>query len=123
MLGVISEWRTEKDLEAAVVAYFKVLSRESSGGTEENQENLSQNSLFLDRDLNPGPPKYETGVLNTRPWRSVFRAKFQYVFLIALMRSKWFAHRIVLYGMIPIIFDESTSYELIVCKTRNSVKN
>jgi hypothetical protein len=37
------------------------------GGTEENHENLSQNSQSPGRDLNPGPPKYEAGVLTRRP--------------------------------------------------------
>jgi hypothetical protein len=34
------------------------------GGSEENHENLSKDR---DRDLNPGTPKYEAGVLTTRP--------------------------------------------------------
>jgi hypothetical protein len=32
-------------------------------------ENLSQDSRSLGRDLNPGPPEYEAGVLTTLPWR------------------------------------------------------
>jgi hypothetical protein len=36
---------------------FKVLSRHPPGGTEENHENLSQDSWSPDRDLNPGPPE------------------------------------------------------------------
>jgi hypothetical protein len=36
------------------------------GETEENHENLYQVSRFQGRDLNPGPPEYETGVLTTR---------------------------------------------------------
>jgi hypothetical protein len=51
----------------AVVAWFKVLSRHLPGRTEENHKNLSQDSWFPGRDLNPGPPEYETGVLTTRP--------------------------------------------------------
>jgi hypothetical protein len=38
-----------------------------SGGTEENHENPRPAS----RDFNPGPPKYEPGILTTRPRRSV----------------------------------------------------
>jgi hypothetical protein len=30
-------------------------------------KNLSQDSQFLGRDLNPGPPIYEAGVLTTQP--------------------------------------------------------
>jgi hypothetical protein len=33
-------------------------------------KNLGQDSRSLDRDLNPGPPGYEAGVLNTQPRRS-----------------------------------------------------
>jgi hypothetical protein len=35
--------------------------------TEETMKNLSQDSWSQGRDLNPGPPKYEAGVLTTRP--------------------------------------------------------
>jgi hypothetical protein len=56
---------------------FKVLSRHSPGGTEENHENLNQDSRG--REPNPGPPDYEVGVLTTRPRRSVaLRGVFQY---------------------------------------------
>jgi hypothetical protein len=40
---------------------FKVLSRHSPGGSEENYENR-QDSLSAGRDLNPEPPKYVAGV-------------------------------------------------------------
>jgi hypothetical protein len=33
------------------------------GGTEENHENLGQNSLSPNLDLNLGPPEYDAGVL------------------------------------------------------------
>jgi len=39
---------------------FKVLSWHLPGGTEENHKKLSQDSWSLGRDLNPGPPKYES---------------------------------------------------------------
>jgi hypothetical protein len=48
---------------------FKVLSRHSPGGTEDNHENRSEVSRSSDRDLNPGPPESEAGVLTTRPRR------------------------------------------------------
>jgi hypothetical protein len=38
---------------------FKVLSHHSPGGTEENCENLSQDSRSPSRDLNLGLPEYE----------------------------------------------------------------
>jgi hypothetical protein len=45
------------------------------GGTEENYENLSQDSRFPVPDLSPEPPEYETGVLTTGTRRSAtFRA-------------------------------------------------
>jgi hypothetical protein len=53
----------ERILKEAVVAYFKLLSRNSHGGNEESQKNLSQDSRFRDRDLNPGPQEYEAGAL------------------------------------------------------------
>jgi hypothetical protein len=52
---------------------FKALSWHMPGRTEENHENLSQDSLSPGRDLNPEPPEYETGVLTTQPRRSVPR--------------------------------------------------
>jgi hypothetical protein len=48
---------------------FKVLSRHLSGGTEESHE-MPQSSRSQGRNLNPGPPEYESGVLTTRPRRS-----------------------------------------------------
>jgi hypothetical protein len=41
------------------------------GGAEENHENFSQDSWSPGRDLNPGPPEYEAGMLTTLPRRSV----------------------------------------------------
>jgi hypothetical protein len=35
--------------------------------TEENYENLSQNTWFSGRDMNRKPPEYDAGVLTTRP--------------------------------------------------------
>jgi hypothetical protein len=34
-------------------------------------KNLGQNCQYRSRDLNPGPPEYETGMLTTQPRRSV----------------------------------------------------
>jgi hypothetical protein len=50
-----------------VVAQLKALTRHLPGGTEESHEDLSQDSRSLDRDLNTGPPEYETIVLTTKP--------------------------------------------------------
>jgi hypothetical protein len=49
----------------------KVASQHSIGGTEENHDNVSQDSLSLGRNLNPRPPEYEAGVLTARPRRAV----------------------------------------------------
>lgn len=46
------------------------------GGTKENHDHLSQDSRYPRRDLNPKPPKYEAGMLITRPQRYV-RLNFQ----------------------------------------------
>jgi hypothetical protein len=43
-----------------------ILPRRLHGGTEENNEKTQYN-LSTGRDLKPRPPKYETGVLTTRP--------------------------------------------------------
>jgi hypothetical protein len=56
-----------------IVAHFKVLSQHLPGGTEESHER-TQNSRFPGRDLNPGSPKHEAGVLITRPRCSVIQA-------------------------------------------------
>jgi hypothetical protein len=58
--GLIKIWKE------AVLAKFKVLSRNLPEGTEKNHENLSQDRRSPSRDLNPGPAEYETGVLTTR---------------------------------------------------------
>jgi hypothetical protein len=50
---------------------FKVLSRNSSGVTEVNLENLGQDSHSPGQDLNAGPPEYQEGVLTPRPRCSV----------------------------------------------------
>jgi hypothetical protein len=52
----------------AVTSQFKVLSWHLPGGTEgKKMKNLSQDSRSLGRYSNPGSPKYETGVLTTKP--------------------------------------------------------
>jgi hypothetical protein len=48
---------------------LKILSRNLTGGTEENDEN-PQDIWRLDRELNPGCPEYGAGVLATRLRRS-----------------------------------------------------
>jgi hypothetical protein len=42
-----------------------------SGGTEESHKGVSQDSWSPGRDLNPGLPEYEAGVLTTLPSSSV----------------------------------------------------
>jgi hypothetical protein len=43
----------------------KVLYRNSPGGADENHESLSHNFRPPGRDLNPGVPEYEAGVLTS----------------------------------------------------------
>jgi hypothetical protein len=45
---------------------FKVLSRPSPGGTQENHEKLSHDSRFLGQDFNLGPSKYEAEVSSSQ---------------------------------------------------------
>jgi hypothetical protein len=49
----------------------KVLSQHLPGVTEENHKTSSQDSQSPGQGLNPLPPKYEAGVLTTRPQRLV----------------------------------------------------
>jgi hypothetical protein len=49
----------------SAVAHFNVLSEHLCGETEEQILNLD--SQFPGRDSNPGPSKYEIGVLTTTP--------------------------------------------------------
>jgi hypothetical protein len=51
--------------------WTSLLSRHSPGWTEENHGSLSQDSWSPLRNLNPGPPEYEAGVLTTRLRSSV----------------------------------------------------
>jgi hypothetical protein len=55
----------------AVVALSEVLLRHLPGGTEGNREKISHDNRSAGRDLNPRYPKYEAGVLSTRPRLSV----------------------------------------------------
>jgi hypothetical protein len=52
------------------VAQFKVLYRHLFGGSEENNK-TPQDSQFVGRDLNPGLPQYEAGVLMSQSRHSV----------------------------------------------------
>jgi hypothetical protein len=45
---------------------FKVLTRHSPEETGNPTKNVSQDSLSLGRDFNPGPPEYEAEVLTIR---------------------------------------------------------
>jgi hypothetical protein len=54
------------DLEGSGHGIFKVLSWHSTAGTEENHKNFSQDGWSMGKDLNPGPPEYELGVLTTQ---------------------------------------------------------
>jgi hypothetical protein len=49
----------------------------SPGGTEDNHENHQSDSQSPVRNLNPGHPEYESGVLIARPRRSVAEALAQ----------------------------------------------
>jgi hypothetical protein len=40
-------------------------------GLRKTAKNLSLDSLSLGRDMRPGPPEYDAGVLHTQLWRSV----------------------------------------------------
>jgi hypothetical protein len=50
---------------------FMALSWQSPGRTEESHKHVSQDSQSPVLDLNAAPPKYETGVLTSRPRRLV----------------------------------------------------
>jgi hypothetical protein len=70
---VISEWWwIGKDLvgsdRSLILRYYPGIRLE---GLRKTTKILNQDSLSPGRDLNPGPPEYEAGVLTTRPWRSV----------------------------------------------------
>jgi hypothetical protein len=64
----------------AVVVQLKVLSPHLPGGTEEN-DGKPQESRSPDRDLNLGPPEYETGVLTTQSRRSAHPV---FIYLISI---------------------------------------
>jgi hypothetical protein len=49
---------------------FMVLFQHSPGRTEENHRNPSIDSWSPGKDLKPGPPEHETGVLTTPPTTS-----------------------------------------------------
>jgi hypothetical protein len=59
----------------AVVAFFQAYLHILLDGLRKTTKNLSQDIGCPDRDLSPGPPEYEAGVLATRPRRSVIYEK------------------------------------------------
>lgn len=61
----------ETKLKDAVTAISKVLSRRLHEGTDEIQENLSQDRASPDRDLKTRDPEYEPRMLATRLRRTV----------------------------------------------------
>jgi hypothetical protein len=69
---VTREWWIGKDLEGSgsglIVRYYVGIFLE---GLSKTTKNFSQDSRSRGRDLNPGTPENEAGVLNTRPQRSV----------------------------------------------------
>jgi hypothetical protein len=65
---MIGEWWSGREV---VMALFKVLSSTCLEELRKTMKNRSQNSQFSSQDLNPRPPKYETGLLSTGPWYSV----------------------------------------------------
>jgi hypothetical protein len=60
MVGFLMNSELESIRNVAVVAWFKLLSQNFSGGTEKDKENFSQDRLSADRDLNQRPIEYET---------------------------------------------------------------
>jgi hypothetical protein len=61
-------------LDLWITLYIKI-TEFSPGRTEENNENLSQDSRYPGQDLNPEPPKYEAWMLTIRPRLSVVHRK------------------------------------------------
>jgi hypothetical protein len=53
----------ERVRKKAVVNQLKIPSLHLSGGTEENTKTLNYGNRSSGRNLNPGPPEYEEGVL------------------------------------------------------------
>jgi hypothetical protein len=60
---------------------FNVLSRTVVGETEENHDIISQDIRCSGRDMKPGPPEYEAGMLTTRPQRSFRKVGYSDVVL------------------------------------------
>jgi hypothetical protein len=76
----------------AVWPNFRVILQNLLGWTEENHENLGQNSRSPCRDFNQRPPEYEAGVLTARPRRSVtclaYRPLWGLINSVVLVSSK-----------------------------------
>jgi hypothetical protein len=53
------------------MTYFEDYSGIRLEGLRKNTKNLSQDSEFPGRHLNPGPPEYEAGALTAQPRRLV----------------------------------------------------
>jgi hypothetical protein len=66
----------EKMLKEAVVVYFKALSQHFPGGTEENHENVINDSRSPGQDFYLGPSEEEAGVLVNHSIISLKSGKF-----------------------------------------------
>jgi hypothetical protein len=73
---MINEYWVGHAMEWSDRGLIKELSRHLPGRTEENHEQLSQDSRSPSQDLNAGPQEYEAGVVSTRPRRSVIASHF-----------------------------------------------
>jgi hypothetical protein len=67
MIGWYVNYEFESIWKEAFVAYFKVLSRHSLEEMRKTPITLSEDSRYPGRNLNPGPPEYQAGVLTTQP--------------------------------------------------------
>jgi hypothetical protein len=67
MIELLMNNELERIWKESVVASFKVLSRRLPGGSEENHEKIYAGWPVCEPRFEPVPPKYEAGMLTTRP--------------------------------------------------------
>jgi hypothetical protein len=78
----IHEWLNRSDLERSGHGLIQLSSRDFSGGTEENYENVSSNRWCPGRDLNLVLPEYESTLLSLGQAAPFFF----YIFIIWFVR-------------------------------------
>jgi hypothetical protein len=89
------EWQVNDELEGKVASGRGPTLKHHPGirleGLRKTTKNLNQDSRSSGRELKPGPPEYDAGVLTTWSWRSVVLNK---VYVCGLDLCSWYVMKL-----------------------------